>query len=99
MTPDDHWRRLRHIAKQPRFWIAEWALRGLVSGRCSAYGGIVSGPSVRLCTKPRWHTDSHTYDAVPISPVERQKTGLERVRDAVREARGGDAPEVPQVFA
>jgi len=29
---------------------------------CRAYGGTNDHGGVRLCSKRRWHSDSHTYD-------------------------------------
>lgn len=29
---------------------------------CNAYGGTFSDGTPRVCEKPRWHWDSHTYD-------------------------------------
>lgn len=47
--------------------LVEWLLKFVVTGECRAFGGIVyqvdvrKPDEVRLCNKPRWHTDSHTY--------------------------------------
>lgn len=55
-----------------RFWLAEWALKGLVVGRCHAFGGSFlredGTVATRTCDKPRWHTDSHTYDWIEPTP-------------------------------
>ena len=45
-----------------RWWLVEWGLRGIVAGRCNAFGGVMPDGRVRTCDKPRWHTDSHTYE-------------------------------------
>lgn len=31
---------------------------------CNAWGGTMPDGAVRLCGRPRWHTDSHAYDLV-----------------------------------
>jgi hypothetical protein len=60
--------------------VVEWLLKDHVMGLCWAFGGIVQpNPmyqdriGVRVCLKPRWHTDSHAYDIVdPSKSLEQQ---------------------------
>jgi hypothetical protein len=76
-------RRLRAVLRTLDLIYVEWRLERHVVGLCWAFGGMVwpravEGPAyiqVRVCLKPRWHTDSHAYDIVdPARSLESQVT-------------------------
>lgn len=65
----DFLNRLRNILSAPKAAFFDWL--SLDSQPCHSYGGSVKhsrlpaiGIEVRLCTKSRWHIDSHAYEYV-----------------------------------
>ncbi len=66
-----------------RYWMLDWMIgwverRGMLGQfPCRSYGGSLGDGRVRLCSKWRWHTDSHAFDPAPADvPTLTRMTGI-----------------------